>query len=79
MRREGLSCWVRKLVVPESVTWLIYSLSTTGKIELETLEDTKEQTILDTDSEAILNVLGITTILQKLEELVNQFSGGGLA
>ena len=66
-----------KLAVPR-ISDLPYILaSTTGKIELESFEDTKEERIIDDlTKKAVLNVFNRYYQLQKLEEIVTQFSGG---
>ncbi len=66
-----------KLAVPR-ITDLPYIIaSTTGKIELESFEDTREEKILDDlTRKAVLTVFNRYYQLPKMEELITQFTTG---
>ena len=66
-----------KLAVPRISDLPYIRSSTTGKIELETIEETKEDKIIDNlVRKAVMNVFNRYYRLQDLEEIVIQFSGG---
>lgn len=66
-----------KLAVPRISDLSYLVSSTTGKIELESFEDTKEEKILDDlTKKAVLAVFNRHFQPQELEEVVKQFSGG---
>ena len=66
-----------KLAVPRISDLPYIRSSTTGKIELETIEETKEDKIIDNlVRKAVMNVFNRYYRLQDLEEIVVQFSGG---
>lgn len=66
-----------KLAVPRISDLPYIRSSTTGKIELETIEETKEDKIIENLlRKAVLNVFNHYYRLQELEEIIVQFSGG---
>jgi magnesium chelatase subunit I len=66
-----------KLAVPRITDLPFLIASTTGKIELESFEDTKEEKILeDLTRKAVLMVFNRYYQILKLEEIIAQFSSG---
>ncbi|MFH1031251.1 MAG: magnesium chelatase [Chloroflexota bacterium] len=66
-----------KLAVPRISDLPYIFASTSGKIELESLEDSKEEKIIDDlTRKAVLTVFNRHFQLPRLEEIVSQFSGG---
>ncbi|MFC2034444.1 magnesium chelatase, partial [Chloroflexota bacterium] len=66
-----------KLAVPRISDFPYIHSSTSGKIELESFEETKEDKIIDDMvKKAVLNVFNRYYQLNKLEEIISQFSGG---
>lgn len=66
-----------KLAVPRISDLSFILASTTGKIELESFEDTKEDKIVDElTKKAVLNVFNRYYKMPQLEPVVIQFSGG---
>ena len=66
-----------KLAVPRISDLDYISSSTTGKIELESFEEVGEDEVIDElIKKAVLNVFHRYYQLDKLEEIVAQFSGG---
>ena len=66
-----------KLAVPRISDLPYIRPSTTGKIELETIEETKEDKVIENlVRKAVMNVFNRYYRLQDLEEIVIQFSGG---
>jgi len=66
-----------KLAVPRISDLPYISASTSGKIELEGLEETKEEKVIDElVRKAVLNVFNRYYQLDRLEEIVNQFGSG---
>ena len=66
-----------KLAVPRISDLSYIRSSTSGKIELESFEDTKEEKLIeDLAKKAVLNVFNRYYKVYKLEDIVNQFSGG---
>lgn len=66
-----------KLAVPRISDLPYIFASTSGKIELESLEDSKEEKIIDDlTRKAVLTVFNRHFQLPRLEEIVTQFSGG---
>ena len=66
-----------KLAVPRITDLPFLIASTTGKIELESFEDTKEEKILDDlTRKAVLMVFNRYYQVSKLEEVITQFSTG---
>ncbi|MBI4303190.1 MAG: magnesium chelatase, partial [Chloroflexi bacterium] len=66
-----------KLAVPRVSDLPYVRSSTTGKIELESFEETKEDKLIDElTKKAILNVFNRYYQLPKLEEIVSQFNSG---
>jgi len=66
-----------KLAVPRITDLAFIIASTTGKIELESFEDTREEKILDDlTRKAVLTVFNRYYQLPKLEELITQFTSG---
>jgi magnesium chelatase subunit I len=66
-----------KLAVPRISDLAFIIASTTGKIELESFEDTREEKILDDlTRKAVLTVFNRYFQVSKLEELITQFTSG---
>ena len=66
-----------KLAVPRISDLPYIRASTSGKIELESFEETKEDSVIeDLIKKAVLNVFNRYYKVQTLEELVTQFNGG---
>jgi magnesium chelatase subunit I len=66
-----------KLAVPRISDLPYIRSSTSGKIELESFEDTKEEKLIeDLVKKAVLNVFNRYYKVHKLEDIVTQFSGG---
>ena len=66
-----------KLAVPRISDLPYIRSSTSGKIELESLEETKEDKVIDDlIKKAVLNIFNRYYKLQNLEAIVEQFSGG---
>ncbi len=66
-----------KLAVPRVTDLAFIIASTTGKIELESFEDTREEKVLDDITrKAVLTVFNRYYQLPKLEELITQFASG---
>ena len=66
-----------KIAVPRISDLPYIRSSTSGKIELESIEDTKEEKLIeDLVKKAVLNVFNRYYKVYKLEDIVTQFSGG---
>jgi magnesium chelatase subunit I len=66
-----------KIAVPRISDLPYIRSSTSGKIELESFEDTKEEKLIeDLVKKAVLNVFNRYYKVHKLEDIVTQFSGG---
>ncbi len=66
-----------KLAVPRISDLRYIQSSTTGKVELESFEETKEEKVIDDlIKKAVLNVFNRYYQVAELDEIVTQFSGG---